>query len=108
MLDRITADVPDYAWRIERGLEGSPFEQDAFDPVVDVLSRQISVVTGRLAESGFMVAWTDAALIRSERIPVNLSGPGGAGAQAAVELADHVSVISVADIPTRTIAECSS
>ena len=105
ILDAVAAAVPDFAYRIDRGLERHPFEQDPDEPLVRSLSGQIERSTGTPAVTGSMAAWTDAALIRAAGIPCVLFGPDGVGAHAATEWTDRLSVLRVTDILAATIAD---
>ena len=105
ILDGLAATVPDFAYRVERGLERHPFEQDPDDPLVALLSSQIARVTGTPTVTGSMAAWTDAALIRAAGIPCVLFGPDGAGAHAATEWTDRGSVLQVMDILAATVRD---
>ncbi len=90
-----------FRYRLERGLERSPFEADRDSRVVQSTLRIVEEVTGAPAQIRGEPFWTDCALYADAGIPVVLFGVAGAGAHAASE---WVSLASL-DIVTRVLTE---
>ncbi len=100
ILDGIAADDPAFRYRLERGLERSPFEADRDSQVVQSTLRIVEEVTGSPAQVRGEPFWTDCALYADKGIPVVLFGAAGEGAHAATEWVSLDSVESV----TRVLA----
>jgi acetylornithine deacetylase len=101
ILDDIAADDPEFRYRLDPGLERSPFEADRQSRVVQSTLRIVADVTGAPARIRGEPFWTDCALYAEAGIPVVLFGPAGAGAHAATE---WVSLESV-EVVTRVLTE---
>jgi acetylornithine deacetylase len=101
ILDGIAATDPEFRYRIERGLERSPFEAERNSRVVRSTLRIVEEVTGAPAVIRGEPFWTDCALYADAGIPVVLFGAAGAGAHAATE---WVSLDSV-EIVTRVLTD---
>jgi len=99
ILDEIAGRVPDVAYRLEMGLERSPFEADRASDIVRSTLRIVEEVTGAPPVIRGEPFWTDCALYADAGIPVVLFGAAGAGAHAATE---WVSLHSV-EIVTRVL-----
>lgn len=105
ILDRLSATVPDFAFRIERGLERQPFEADAGDAIVSTLSTHATAALGHPPAIRGEPFWTDCALIQAAGIPVVLFGADGGGAHAATEWVDIASVHTLTAILLATASD---
>ena len=105
ILDGIAATVPDFAWRIERGLERSPFEADPAHPLVTTLTRHAEASLGRSPAIRGEPFWTDCALMQAAGIAVVMFGADGTGAHAATEWVTLESLQQLTEILTATVAE---
>jgi acetylornithine deacetylase len=85
ILDGISATQPDFAYRIERGLERLPFQAADHEPIVKTTLAVVERVTGRPAIRRGEPFWTDCALLAEAGIPCLLFGVDGGGAHAATE-----------------------
>lgn len=85
LLDDIAGSDPAFRYRLEMGLERSPFEANRDDLLVRETLRIVEDVTGRAPVIRTEPFWTDCALYADAGIPVVLFGAAGAGAHAATE-----------------------
>ncbi|OKI49537.1 ArgE/DapE family deacylase [Micromonospora sp. CB01531] len=108
MLDRLAATVPDFRYRLTRGLHREPFEADPEAPVVRTLVRHAERILGHPPVIRAESYWTDCALLDRAGIPCLLFGVDGAGAHAATEYVDLASLDRLTDILTSTIADFCS
>ena len=102
ILRGVAARDPAFAWRLEMGLERSPFEVSPDEPVVAALADAARAVLGRSPTWRGEPFWTDCAIMAGAGIPCVMFGADGAGAHAATEWADEASVAALTDILTRT------
>ncbi|WP_326646335.1 ArgE/DapE family deacylase [Streptosporangium sp. NBC_01755] len=108
VLDRLAAVVPDFRYRLSRGLYRRPFEADPQAAVVCTLTRHATRVLGHSPVVRAEPFWTDCALLDRAGIPCLLFGVDGGGAHAATEWADIASLHRVAEILTDTVADFCS
>ncbi|GAA4619244.1 ArgE/DapE family deacylase [Actinoallomurus liliacearum] len=108
VLERIAGTVPDFYYRLTRGLHREPFEADPEALVVRTLTRHAHEVLGRPPVVRAEPFWTDCALLDRAGIPCLLFGVDGAGAHAATEYVDLASLDRLTDILTGTIADFCS
>ncbi|MFU8875075.1 ArgE/DapE family deacylase [Micromonospora sp. SL4-19] len=108
VLDRLAATVPDFRYRLTRGLHREPFEADPEAPVVRTLTHHAEKALGHPPVVRAEPFWTDCALLDRAGIPCLLFGVSGAGAHAATEYVDLVSLDRLTDILTSTIADFCS
>ncbi|MFE9204296.1 ArgE/DapE family deacylase [Micromonospora sp. NPDC007230] len=108
VLDRLAATVPDFRYRLTRGLHREPFEADPEAPVVRTLVRHAERILGHPPVVRAEAFWTDCALLDRAGIPCLLFGVDGAGAHAATEYVDLASLDHLTDILTSTIADFCS
>ncbi|MFG3685194.1 M20/M25/M40 family metallo-hydrolase [Micromonospora sp. NPDC047740] len=108
VLDRLAATVPDFRYRLTRGLHREPFEADPEAPVVRTLVRHAEGILGHPPVVRAEAFWTDCALLDRAGIPCLLFGVDGAGAHAATEYVDLASLDHLTDILTSTIADFCS
>ncbi|HWV23642.1 MAG TPA: ArgE/DapE family deacylase [Thermomicrobiales bacterium] len=85
MLEGVAAMDPAFRYRLEMGLERSPFEANRDDPLVRETLRIVEDVVGRPPVIRAEPFWTDCALYADAGIPVVLFGAAGEGAHAATE-----------------------
>lgn len=103
LLGTLSRTVPDFSWRLERGLERSPFQAEPDHPIVQHLLAQAEQTLGHRPAVRGEPFWTDCALLQDAGIPCLMFGADGAGAHAADEWADLASVEALTDILTGTI-----
>lgn len=103
LLGTLSRTVPDFFWRLERGLERSPFQAEPDHPIVQHLLAQAEQTLGHRPAVRGEPFWTDCALLQDAGIPCLMFGADGAGAHAADEWADLASVEALTDILTGTI-----
>ncbi len=103
LLESLSRTVPSFHWRIERGLERSPFEANVEHPIVQTVLAQAEQVLGRRPGARGEPFWTDCALIQDAGIPCLMFGADGEGAHAAEEWVDLESVEKLTNILARTI-----
>ncbi|MFJ9867557.1 ArgE/DapE family deacylase [Streptomyces sp. NPDC101165] len=108
VLDRLAATVPDFRYRLTRGLHREPFEADPGAPIVRTLTHHAEQVLGHRPAVRAEPYWTDCALLDRAGIPCLLFGVDGAGAHAATEYVDLASLDRLTDILTATIADFCS
>jgi acetylornithine deacetylase len=108
ILDELTATVPDFHYRLHRGVHREPFEADPQSPIVRTLFRHAELALGHPPVIRAEPFWTDCALLDRAGIPCLLFGVDGGGAHAASEWADTASLHHLTDILTDTIAEFCS
>ncbi|MCE7004408.1 M20/M25/M40 family metallo-hydrolase [Kibdelosporangium philippinense] len=108
VLEAVAAAVPDFRYRLVRGLNRGPFQADPEAVIVRTLSRHAEKALGQAPTVRAELFWTDAALLDQAGIPALLFGVSGEGAHAATEWVDLASLQQVADILTGTIAEFCS
>lgn len=101
VLDHLTATVPDFRYRLTRGLHRDTFEADPESLIVRTLIGNLGASPKIRAEP----FWTDCALLDRAGIPCLLFGVDGAGAHAATEYVDLVSLDRLTDVLTRTIID---
>ena len=105
ILDAIAGRVPDFAYRVEMGLERSPFQADRESGFTQSTLRIIEEVTGAPAVMRGEPFWTDCALYADAGIPVLLFGAAGDGAHAATEWVSLASVETVVEVLKRLILD---
>ncbi|MFI2200046.1 ArgE/DapE family deacylase [Streptomyces sp. NPDC020192] len=108
LLDQLASTVPDFRYRLTRGLDREPFQADPGAPIVCTLTRHAERALGHPPVVRAEPFWTDCALLDRAGIPCLLFGVDGAGAHAADEYADLGSLDRLTDILTGTIAEFCS
>ncbi|WP_042381208.1 ArgE/DapE family deacylase [Streptacidiphilus melanogenes] len=105
LLDHLTATVPDFAYRLTRGLHREPFEADPQAPVVRTLTHHATLALGHPPVVRAEPFWTDCALLDRAGIPCLLFGVDGAGAHAATEYVDLASLDLLTDVLTATVRD---
>ncbi|MFF4546813.1 M20/M25/M40 family metallo-hydrolase [Streptomyces sp. NPDC001406] len=108
VLDQLVATVPDFRYRLTRGLYREPFEADPQAPIVCTLARHAEKSLGHPPVVRAEPFWTDCALLARAGIPCLLFGVDGAGAHAATEYVELASLELLTGILTDTIAEFCS
>ncbi|MER8261779.1 ArgE/DapE family deacylase [Streptomyces albidoflavus] len=108
LLDHLSATVPDFGYRLTRGLHREPFEADPEALIVKALSRHAHAVLGHPPVVRAEPYWTDCALLDGAGIPCLLFGVRGEGAHAATEYVDLASLDHLTDILTATITDFCS
>ncbi|MEU3612341.1 ArgE/DapE family deacylase [Streptomyces sp. NPDC006872] len=108
VLDRLAATVPDFRYRLTRGLHREPFQADPEAPVVRALTRHATQALGHPPVVRAEPFWTDCAILDRAGIPCLLFGVDGEGAHAATEYVDLASLDRLTDILTHTIADFCS
>ncbi|MGW1785197.1 ArgE/DapE family deacylase [Streptomyces sp. NPDC002143] len=108
VLDRLAATVPDFRYRLTRGLHREPFQADPEAPIVRALTRHATQALGHPPVVRAEPFWTDCALLDRAGIPCLLFGVDGEGAHAATEYVDLASLDRLTDILTHTIADFCS
>jgi len=99
ILGHLTRTVPDFRYRLHRGLARDPFEADPDARIVRTLVDSLGEPPVIRAEP----FWTDCALLDQAGIPCLLFGVDGAGAHAATEHVDLASLDRLTGVLTRTI-----
>ncbi|MBC6461521.1 ArgE/DapE family deacylase [Actinomadura sp. HBU206391] len=105
ILDDLTDTVPDFHYRLHRGLHREPFEADRQAPIVHTLLRHAESALGRPPVIRAEPFWTDCALLDAAGIPCLLFGVDGGGAHAATEWADIAALHRLTDVLTDTISD---
>lgn len=105
ILTRLGATVPNFAWRLERGLERDAFQANPGHPIVTTLTRHATAALGRPPVIRAEPFWTDCALLKAAGIECVMFGADGDGAHAATEWADIASVRTLTEILTATIVD---
>ncbi|MBV8426746.1 MAG: ArgE/DapE family deacylase [Hyphomicrobiales bacterium] len=105
ILDAIARSVPDFSYRIERGLERVPFEAKTDEAIVACLRKHATQALGRAPKIRGEPFWTDCAILKEAGIPSLLFGADGAGAHAATEWASIESIEALAHILERTAVD---
>lgn len=108
ILDGLSASVPDFRYRLERGLERPPFEADPSHPVVTTLSKHATAILNHPPAVRGEPFWTDCALMQAAGIPVLMFGADGGGAHAATEWTTIESVHTLTAILEATVADFCS
>ncbi|MCZ4612116.1 ArgE/DapE family deacylase [Streptomyces sp. Lzd4kr] len=108
LLDRLAATVPDFRYRLIRGVHREPFEADPDAPIVRTLTRHAERALGHPPVVRAEPFWTDCALLDRAGIPCLLFGADGEGAHAATEYVDLASLDRLADVLTATITDFCS
>ncbi len=103
LLHGLERTVPDFRWKIRRGLERRPFQADCEHLIVEHLLSQAEHVLGRRPPVRGEPFWTDCALMQDAGIPCLMFGADGEGAHAAEEWVDLSSARSLVEILTGTI-----
>ncbi len=103
VLGRLSQTVPDFQWRIARGLERRAFEADKESPIVRTLLAEAEQAIGRPVVVRGEPFWTDCALMRDAGIPCLMFGASGGGAHAADEWVDLASVDTLTGILAGTV-----
>lgn len=103
ILGSLSRTVPDFSWRISRGLERRAFQADREHPIVQQVLAQAEQRLGRRPDVRGEPFWTDCALLQDAGIPCLMFGADGGGAHAADEWVDLASVERLTDILTGTI-----
>lgn len=108
ILDDLADTVPDFHYRLLRGLERTPLETSPDAPIFEVLRRNASRHLGHDPTVRGEAFWTDAALMVDAGIPSLLFGVAGAGAHAVTEWVDLASLDRLTSILTDTIVDFCS
>ncbi|MGW4867458.1 ArgE/DapE family deacylase [Streptomyces chartreusis] len=108
LLDRLAATVPDFSYRLTRGVHREPFEADPDAPIVRTLTRHAERALGHPPVVRAEPFWTDCALLDRAGIPCLLFGADGEGAHAATEYVDLASLDRLTDVLTATITDFCS
>jgi acetylornithine deacetylase len=108
LLDRLAATVPDFRYRLVRGLHREPFEADPEALIVRTLTHHAEQTLGHPPAIRAEPFWTDCALLDRAGIPCLLFGVDGEGAHAATEYVDLASLDRLTDILTGTITDFCS
>ncbi|MDX3229198.1 ArgE/DapE family deacylase [Streptomyces sp. ME19-01-6] len=108
VLDRLADTVPDFRFRLTRGLHRDPFEADREALVVRTLARHAERALGHPPVVRAEPFWTDCALLDRAGIPCLLFGVDGAGAHAATEYVDLPSLDRLTAILTDIITDFCS
>lgn len=108
LLEEVTATVPDFRYRLTRGLHREPFAADPDADIVRTLTRHAELALGRPPLVRAEAYWTDCALLDRAGIPCLLFGVEGEGAHAATEYVELDSLERLTDILTATISEFCS
>ena len=103
ILGLLSSTVPDFSWRLVRGLERSAFQAERDHPVVQQVLAQAEQKLGHPVATRGEPFWTDCALLQDAGIPCLMLGADGGGAHATDEWVDLGSVESLTDILTGTI-----
>lgn len=107
-LEQLRATVPDFDYRLIRGLHRDPFEADPELPIVRSLTRHAQAALGKPPVVRAETYWTDCALLQSSDIPCLLFGVDGEGAHAATEYVDLASLETLTHILAATITDFCS
>ena len=105
ILAGLAGTVPDFRYRLERGLERVPFEAKPEEPIVVALRKHATKALGRAPNVRGEPFWTDCAILKEAGISCVLFGADGAGAHAATEWTNLESVETLAAILERTAVE---
>jgi acetylornithine deacetylase len=105
LLDALAGTVPDFRYRLERGLDRVPFEAKPDEPIVAALRKHATEALGQAPKVRGEPFWTDCAILKEAGIPCLLFGADGAGAHAATEWASVASVEMLAHILEQTAIE---
>lgn len=108
VLDALTRTVPDFRYRLTRGVERTPLETPPDAPIFEVLRRNARPHLGHEPSIRGEAFWTDAALMDDAGIPSVLFGVAGAGAHAVTEWVDLGSLDHLNSILTDTIVDFCS
>jgi acetylornithine deacetylase len=108
ILDDLASRVPGFSYRVERGLDRSPFESEADHPIVATLAAQATSILGHPPVIRGEPFWTDCALLHDAGIPCVLFGADGGGEHAAEEWVTLESVRQLTAILTGTATAFSS
>ncbi|MFJ8533775.1 M20/M25/M40 family metallo-hydrolase [Streptomyces sp. NPDC093591] len=108
VLDQLAATVPDFRYRLTRGLHRAPFEADPEADIVRTLTHHAEQALGHPPVVRVEPFWTDCALLDRAGIPCLLFGVDGEGAHAATEYVDLASLDRLTDILTATITDFCS
>ncbi|MFF1874724.1 ArgE/DapE family deacylase [Kitasatospora herbaricolor] len=108
VLDHLAIAVPDFQYRLTRGLHREPFDADPHTPIVRTLTRHAEKALGHPPVVRAEPFWTDCALLDRAGIPCLLFGVDGEGAHAATEYVDLASLEILTDVLTGTIADFCS
>jgi acetylornithine deacetylase len=105
LLDGLQTLDPTFQATVKTILARDPFAVAADEPIVQLVRRHATAISGREPALTGVPFWTDAALFASAGIPALLFGPHGAGAHAAVEWVDLTTVEQCAEIYLNIAAE---
>ncbi|MGX4687744.1 ArgE/DapE family deacylase [Streptomyces sp. JNUCC 63] len=108
VLGHLADTVPDFRYRLTRGLHRAPFEADPDALIVRTLTHHAEQALGHPPVVRAEPFWTDCALLDRAGIPCLLFGADGAGAHAATEYVDLASLDRLTDILTHTVADFCS
>ncbi|MEU1664866.1 ArgE/DapE family deacylase [Streptomyces sparsogenes] len=108
VLGHLAATVPDFRYRLTRGVHREPFEADPRSPIVRTLTHHAEQTLGHPPTVRAEPFWTDCALLDRAGIPCLLFGVDGEGAHAATEYVDLASLHRLTDTLTATIADFCS
>jgi acetylornithine deacetylase len=103
VLGRLAQSVPDFQWRLERGLERRAFEAERESPIVRTVLSEAERALGHPPVVRGEPFWTDCALLRDAGIPCLMFGATGGGAHAADEWVDLASVDTLTEILAGTV-----
>lgn len=98
VLGRLALTVPDFQWRLTRGLERRAFEAEREHPIVRAVLSEAELALGHPAVVRGEPFWTDCALLRDAGIPCLMFGAAGGGAHADDEWVDLASVDTLTEI----------
>lgn len=92
IIDGLAASDPAFTAAITRGLHRDPFEIATDEPIVQLVTKHATAVTGTTPIYSGGGGWMDSALLSAAGIPTVIFGPDGDGAHADVEWVnlDHV------------------
>jgi acetylornithine deacetylase len=102
VLGRLSQTVPDFQWRLDRGLERRAFEANRDDPIVRTVLSEAERALGHPPVVRGEPFWTDCALLKDAGIPCLMFGASGGGAHAAAEWVDLASVDTLTGILAAT------
>jgi acetylornithine deacetylase len=103
VLGRLSQTVPDFQWRLDRGLERRAFEANRDDPIVRTVLSEAERALGHPPVVRGEPFWTDCALLKDAGIPCLMFGASGGGAHAAAEWVDLASVDTLTGILAATV-----
>jgi acetylornithine deacetylase len=108
ILDGLAHTVPDFRYRLMRGLDRPPLETGSDSAIFTALRANAAAGLGREPTIRGEAFWTDAALMHDAGIPSVLFGVAGGGAHAVTEWVDLRSLDRLTSILTGTIIDFCS